>query len=136
MRRSGDIRVAGCCLGLETGPAANQIPVAMTERFRSFEAFWPFYLREHAAPATRAVHVAGTWIAAAVLLWSVLLGPLWLVLLVPAVGYGFAWISHMTVERNRPATFTYPFWSLRGDLRMAWLAVTGRLGPELRRHGL
>jgi hypothetical protein len=105
-------------------------------RFASFDAFWPFYLGEHAQPTTRAIHVAGTWTAVALLLWAVLAGPLWLALLAPVVGYACAWVSHMAVERNRPATFTYPLWSLRGDLRMAWLAATGRLGPELRRHGL
>jgi hypothetical protein len=108
----------------------------MAERFSSFAEFWPFYLREHALPATRAIHVGGTWIAAVVLLLGILAGPWWLVLLAPVVGYGFAWISHMLVERNRPATFTYPAWSLRGDLRLAWLAATGRLGAELRRIGL
>lgn len=103
-------------------------------RFASFEAFWPYYLGEHARPATRLVHVVGTWTAAAVLLAGLVIGPLWLVLLALVIGYGFAWISHMTVERNRPATFTYPLWSLRGDLRMAWLAATGRLEAEVRRH--
>src|SRR3712207_9228386 len=76
---------------------------AGTGRFDSFDAFWPFYLREHARPATRAIHVAGTWAAATALLWGLLAGPLWLVLLAPVIGYGAAWISHMTVERNRPA---------------------------------
>ena len=74
--------------------------------------------------------------ALAVLLFGLLAGPWWLVLLVPVVGYGCAWVSHMLIERNRPATFTYPAWSLLGDLRLAWLATTGRLGPELRRNGL
>lgn len=105
-------------------------------RFASFESFWPYYLGEHARPATRAVHVAGTLTALAMLLWALVVGPIWLVLLAPVLGYGFAWVSHMAIERNRPATFTYPLWSLRGDLRMAWLAVTGRLEAELRRHGL
>jgi hypothetical protein len=82
------------------------------------------------------VHVAGTWAAVAALLLGLLVGPWWLVLLAPLIGYGCAWISHMAIEHNRPATFTYPAWSLLGDLRLAWLAATGRLGPELRRHGL
>lgn len=108
----------------------------MAERFDSFVAFWPFYLREHAQPATRTVHIAGTWTGVALLLAAILVGPWWLALLAPVVGYGCAWISHMLIERNRPATFTYPAWSLLGDLRMAWLAATGRLGAELRRQGL
>lgn len=108
----------------------------MAERFGNFEAFWPFYLREHARPATRTVHVAGTWAGLAVLLYALILGPLWLLLAVPAIGYGFAWSSHALIERNRPATLTHPLWSLRADLRLAWLAATGRLPAELRRQGL
>ena len=108
----------------------------MPGTFRSFDEFWPHYLREHARPATRAVHVAGTWAAAGVLALGLLAGPWWLVLLAPVVGYGCAWVSHLTIERNRPATFTYPAWSLRGDLRLAWLAARGGLGAELRRHGV
>jgi hypothetical protein len=108
----------------------------MAERFPSFAAFWPHYLREHARPATRAVHVAGTGAGVLLLLAAILAGPWWLVLLAPVAGYGCAWGSHMLIERNRPATFTYPAWSLRGDLRLFWLAVTGRLGTELRRNGL
>ena len=108
----------------------------MAARFGSFGEFWPYYLREHARPETRAVHVAGTWAGVALVLLGLLRGPWWLALLAPVVGYGCAWISHMLIERNRPATFTYPAWSLLGDLRLAWLAATERLAPELRRHGL
>ena len=108
----------------------------MAERFASFAAFWPHYLREHARPATRAVHVAGTGAGILLLLGAILAGPWWLALLAPVAGYGAAWGSHLLIERNRPATFTYPAWSLRGDLRLFGLAVTGRLGSELRRNGL
>ena len=108
----------------------------MEQRLDSFEAFWPHYLREHARPATRAVHVAGSWAAAAVLFTGVVTGRWWLALLAVVIGYGAAWVSHLFIERNRPATFTYPLWSLRGDMRMAWLAATGRLGAELRRAGV
>lgn len=106
------------------------------ERFASFREFWPHYLREHARPATRAVHIGGTWAAAAVLVVGLLAGPWWLVLAAPLVGYGAAWVAHLLIERNRPATFTYPAWSLFGDVRMAWLAATGRLPAELRKNGL
>lgn len=108
----------------------------MADRSATFESFWPRYLAEHAAPATRAVHVAGTWTAFAVLLLAILVGPSWLLLLVPVIGYGAAWASHALIERNRPTTFIHPLWSLRGDLRMAGLAARGRLGEEIRRHGV
>jgi hypothetical protein len=108
----------------------------MPERIATYAEFWPHYLREHARPRTRAVHAFGTWLGLALLLTGLLAGPWWLVPLAVVSGYAFAWTSHLLVERNRPATFTYPAWSLLSDLRMAWLMATGRLGPELEKAGL
>ena len=111
-------------------------PGAEARRFASYGEFWPHYLREHARPATRAAHLAGTLAALGMLLWALLAGSAWLLILVPLLGYGFAWGSHMLVERNRPATFPHPLWSLWSDVRMAWLMVTGQLRAELHRAGV
>ena len=104
--------------------------------YRTFDQFWPFYLREHARPRTRALHYAGTSLVVLLALMAVATGTLWLLLAVPVAGYAFAWASHVLVERNRPATFTYPLWSLRADFRMWWLWLTGRLGRDLAQAGV
>jgi hypothetical protein len=108
----------------------------MAEPIMTYREFWPYYLREHARPLTRRLHAAGTLLGVLLLLWGVLVGPAWLVLAGLVAGYGFAWGSHLLVERNRPATFRYPLWSLASDLRMAWLMLTGGLAEELRRAGV
>lgn len=102
----------------------------------NYDAFWPVYLREHARPATRALHYLGTALALCAFAYAVIAQDwLWLIA-APVSGYAFAWIAHMAVERNRPATFTHPFWSLISDFRMFFLWVAGRLEPELRKAGL
>ena len=105
-------------------------------RFDSFAAFWPHYLREHARPRTRALHYIGTTLVVLIALAALLAGEYWLLWALPVAGYGFAWAAHAVVERNRPATFTHPLWSLIADFKMWGLWVSGRLGPELRAAGV
>jgi len=102
----------------------------------TYRQFWPLYLREHARPLNRALHIIGTLAALAVLVLALATGEPWLVLATLALGYGFAWIGHVLVERNRPATFRHPLYSLLGDLHMTASFLTGRLGAELKRHGI
>ena len=101
-------------------------PMPNTERYASFEAFYPYYLREHSNRTCRRIHVVGTSLVAGVgLAFLLTLNPWWL-LAMPLVGYGFAWVGHFFFEKNRPATFEYPLWSLMGDWRMWFETLIGR----------
>lgn len=106
------------------------------QRYTSFAEFWPYYLSEHSRPLTRAWHYVGTSLVVLLGLAALLTGNLLLFAVMPVAGYFFAWVSHWRIERNRPATFTYPLWSLAADFRMWALWLTGRLGPELKRAGI
>ncbi|MBL8644589.1 MAG: DUF962 domain-containing protein [Rhodospirillaceae bacterium] len=106
-----------------------------TDKITDYNDFWPYYLREHGKPATRGLHYIGTALALLCLVFG-LLGNAAYLIAVPFAGYGFAWVAHFFVEHNKPATFTYPGWSLYSDFRMFALAVTGRLKPHLEAAGL
>ena len=101
-------------------------------RYTTYEAFWPFYVSQHMKPTTRKLHFVGTSLVYACFAAAILLSPAW-ILAAPLAGYGFAWAGHFFSEKNRPATFTYPLWSLRADFRMHRLTLAGRMGPELER---
>jgi hypothetical protein len=100
----------------------------MTKRqFNSFSDFWPHYLAEHSKPATRLLHYVGTVTAIGFVITLIAIGRWWLFPLGLVPAYGFAWTAHFFVEKNRPATFTYPLWSFMGDWKMLALMLTGRL---------
>lgn len=102
-------------------------------RYTKYSDFFAFYLTEHSKPLTRIFHYVGTAIEiGSIAAFGFTLNPLFL-LTAMLGGYGFAWMSHAFVERNRPATFTYPFWSYVADHHMAFLAVTGRLKARVSR---
>ena len=97
------------------------------ERYRTFHEFYPFYLSEHADRTCRRLHFIGT---ALVILWTsyvlVTASFQWLWVVLP-LGYGFAWAGHFFFEKNRPATFSYPLYSLAGDFVMFRDILIGRI---------
>lgn len=99
----------------------------------TFQQFWPYYLAEHSKPATRAFHFLATATWLALLGAAVFTRTWWLLVLIPLAAYGLAWFSHFFIERNRPATFKHPLYSLLADHKMAFYMLTGRLGGELLR---
>ncbi len=99
-----------------------------------YREFWPFYVREHLDPVTRRLHFVGTAGVFACAVSALATGEPWLLAGMPLAGYGFAWAAHAFVERNRPATFTHPLWSLAGDFHMFFLMLAGRMAAEVERH--
>ncbi len=99
----------------------------------SYREFWPFYVSQHQRPGTRVLHFIGTTGAILCLVAAIAAQTWWLLLLAPVAGYGPAWLAHVFVERNRPATFTHPVWSLIGDFHMYGLMWLGRMDGEIAR---
>ena len=83
--------------------------------YTSFAEFYPFYLSEHSNRICRRLHFIGSSLVIAVLLLALLSGQLRWLWLAPVAGYGFAWVGHYVFEKNRPATFKHPLYSLLGD---------------------
>ena len=57
---------------------------------------------------------------------SLILAINWL-LAMPLVGYGFAWVGHFFFEKNKPATFKYPFYSFVSDWIMYKDILAGKI---------
>lgn len=103
----------------------------MEARFQSFKDFYPYYLSEHAKPLNRMFHFVGTLLVIILLIIGLVknLKILWLL---PFAGYGFAWFGHFFIEKNKPATFKYPFWSLMGDFLMFYHMATFQLKKHIK----
>lgn len=106
------------------------------DRYQTYAEFWPFYLSQHSRNGTRMMHVLGTVLALFALAKAIIYLSLFWLIAALTLGYGFAWIAHMRIEKNRPATLTYPFWSLRGDFHMFGLWLTGKLEKELIKYNI
>jgi hypothetical protein len=98
----------------------------MEKKYTSLKEFYPYYLTEHQNPTSRVLHFIGTGLVLVVL--GVAIGMaqyIWLAA-IPVIGYGFAWVGHFFFEKNKPATFTYPFYSLASDFILFFDLLRGK----------
>jgi hypothetical protein len=116
--------------------AISATAVADTRQCKSFEEFWPHYLRAHSRPETRALHLLGTTVGGIGLVSGILSKNKKYLALALIGSYGSAWLGHYAFEKNSPATFKNPLWSLQADLKMYQLWLSGGLDAELRRVGV
>lgn len=107
--------------------------IEQPQRIPNYREFWKFYVGEHSRPATRHLHFIGTSLALVALALGILSSARFL-LLMPVCGYLFAWIGHFGFERNRPATFQYPLWSLLADFQMFGYTLTGKMPEEAKKY--
>jgi hypothetical protein len=96
-------------------------------RIKTFKEFWPYYMSEHRKPGTRRVHFVGTTIAFIFLVVYFVTFNIWYIPIGFVSVYGPAFLSHFLIEKNRPATFKYPFFSVGGDLKMWFLILIGKI---------
>jgi hypothetical protein len=98
-------------------------------RIASYEEFWPFYAAQHRNATCRSLHFVGTTLVLGFAVLGGAVAPRWW-LAMPLAGYSFAWVGHFVFEKNRPATFQYPLWSLRADFRMYRYMWLGKMPQD------
>jgi hypothetical protein len=106
--------------------------MADPQQFRSYDEFFEFYLQQHSDKGNRRMHAVGTSLGLGVAIAAFVTHHPWYALLWIPLGYGFAWTGHFLMEKNTPATFGHPFWSLISDFRMLGLMLTGKLDARLK----
>jgi len=111
----------------------EQTPAVPEARIATFREFWPFYVREHRKPITRALHFIGSTLVLAIAAAAIVTGRPWLLCAIPVVGYGFAWVGHFGFEGNRPATFKYPVYSFIADWVMYGKILSGTMRADVER---
>jgi len=78
------------------------------------------------------LHFVGTGLVIGIFITALATQIWWLIFLLPVVGYGFAWIGHFLFEKNKPAAFHNPLYSLACDFIMFWHIITGQIGKRIK----
>jgi hypothetical protein len=96
------------------------------KRIATLKEFYPFYLKEHVNSTSRVLHFIGTSLVILLIPIAIYLREANYLILIPFVGYGFAWVGHFFFEKNKPATFKYPAFSLASDFILFWDLLRGK----------
>lgn len=108
----------------------------MENKIKTYKEFYQFYLTQHSNKACRIMHFVGTTLVLFIIFLAVYLNDFFLWFFVPIVGYGFAWVGHFYFEKNKPAAFKYPFWSLISDFKMFFEILIGKISFDTSRDKL
>ena len=103
----------------------------MEKRYQTLKEFYPYYLTEHSDATCRVLHYIGTSLVIGMLIFAIVSPAWWKFALLPILGYGFAWFGHFKFEKNKPATFQYPFYSLTSDFIMLFHFLSGQIDVKL-----
>lgn len=107
--------------------------------YKTLREFWPFYLGEHSHPVNRWLHAVGSLGVLGIVGAAIATRQPLLLVGAPFMGYGFAWVGHFFVEKNKPASFKYPLKSFISDWRLLYVTLTFQAAAEveaLRAQGL
>ena len=104
----------------------------MEKKYQTFRSFYPYYLTEHKNAVSRRLHFIGTLLIFVCLILGIITGKWFWFIIIPFFGYGIAWFGHFFFEKNKPATFKYPFYSLGSDFVMFWHTLTGQISKKLK----
>ncbi len=100
--------------------------MVVEHKFKSLKEFYPFYLSEHRNRVSRILHFIGTGLVILIIPFALIMHEARFLLLVPVIGYGFAWVGHYFFERNKPATFKHPLYSLASDFKLFFDLLSGK----------
>jgi hypothetical protein len=107
------------------------LKMSKAPEFKSLQEFYPYYLAEHSKASTRATHFIGTSLLFVIMGFAIFLSDSSLLWFLPIAGYGFAWFGHFFFEKNKPATFQYPFYSLASDFIMYWHILSFQINERM-----
>ncbi len=103
------------------------------QKIQHYADFWDFYVQEHRNPTNRLLHFIGTSLGISLLVYFLATAQYIYIPICFVCGYAFAWFGHFVIEKNKPATFQYPFWSFISDYKMLFYMIIGKMNGEVKR---